>query len=305
MTSIVVIINPISGGGRGTKAWNILMPGLHALFDKVTFRISNQLDDIARLTANLMEEHPDYCLIIGGDGTLSHALNGLMKEDKLKYPKTHYAYFNTGCGGDFARLFGPQKVMEFLNRLSHHATIETNIGKITFANSSVRYFINIASAGISAHVVSNSEQSQWLKKLGGSVNYFLNALKGLISYQSVPVIIQLDEKTTLESNLFLIAICNGQFFGGRMQVAPLAEINDDLLDVIILQDLPRLKALFKLRKIYTGDHLLEKNVHYVQAKKINLSTPSSNHLLIEADGELIGLLPASFELLETKLQLIV
>ncbi|KTD16588.1 diacylglycerol/lipid kinase family protein [Legionella jordanis] len=305
MSSIAVIINPISGGGRGKKIWNILLPGLRALFERIDYRMCNKVDDMVQLTRILLQNNPDYFLIIGGDGSLSQAVNGLYSQDQLLSPKTTYAYFNSGCGGDFASQFPPQKVTEFLDRLVHKKTVETNIGKITFSNKRIRYFINIASCGLSAHVVEQSSHSKWLKKLGGPINYFVNALLGLLTYKLTPVKIQLDDNEPFESNIFLIAICNGQYFGGGMHVSPTAKFNDDLLDVVIFQNFTRLSAMIKLRKVYSGRHLLEKKVHYVQAKKIKVTAMNNFNLAVEADGELIGRLTASFALLPEKLKLVV
>ncbi|KTD18829.1 transcriptional regulator [Legionella lansingensis] len=305
MSSVAVIINPISGGGRGKKAWNVLLPGLRALFDRIDYRMSNQVDDIAQLTTNLLQGNPDYFLIVGGDGTLSHALNGLYVNDELINPHTVYAYFNSGCGGDFASQFPRQRVTEFLDRLSHHHGTQTNIGKITFANQSVRYFINIASCGLSTHVVEKSANSKWIKKLGGSVNYFVNALLGLMTYSHAAVRIQFDENPAFTTEICLMAVCNGQYFGGRMHVAPMARIDDNLFDVVVFHRLSCFAAMRKLVKIYSGKHLLEKQVHYVQAKKIFVEAINAGQLAIEADGELVGHLPACFELLDEKLMLII
>src|SRR3989338_4047485 len=132
MTSLAAIINPISGGGRGQKVWQMIYPALRALFDDISYRISNKVDDLAQLTKTLLAENPDYLLIIGGDGTLSCAINGLLDHDHWVSTNTHVAYFNSGCGGDFARQFTGQHVTDFLERLKNKQGSVTNLGKITF-----------------------------------------------------------------------------------------------------------------------------------------------------------------------------
>ncbi|MGL6028217.1 MAG: diacylglycerol/lipid kinase family protein [Legionella sp.] len=92
MTFIAVIINPIAGGGQGTQVWRELKPGLNALFDKILFKISNRVNDLDAITRGFLKEHPDLLLVIGGDGTLSHVLNGLLQDDKLTHLKTKLAY---------------------------------------------------------------------------------------------------------------------------------------------------------------------------------------------------------------------
>lgn len=301
---IAIIINPVAGGGRGRKAWDVLQAGLRALFEDIDFRISNRVGDIGDLSIDLLAAKPDYFLVIGGDGTLSEALNGFYKDDKSRVPKTQFAYFNAGCGGDFARLFPHQYVTEFLNRLIHGTSQQTNIGKIQFADKRVRYFINAASCGFSAYVAKLSENSRWLKKLGGTMNYLFHSLKGMLSYHPQKVSIRLDVQPPINAEMLLLAICNGQYFGGKMHVAPMARVDDNLLDVVMFLDFSKVAAIFKMVKIYSGSHVHEKKVHYCQAKKVEIYADSSA-MLVEADGQLLGSLPATFELLPQMLKIIV
>lgn len=305
MKKIAVVINPISGGGRGRKVWRVLQPGLNALFDDIVYRMSNRVDDLASITQALLEEKPDYLLIIGGDGTLNHALHGMIAEDKLISPETKFAYFNAGCGGDFARQFAPQKITEFLDRLIHNRCIVSNIGKFTLGDSSTHYFINIASCGLSGRVVLDTTKSTWLKKLGGTVNYLTHSLMAILTYKRSAVRIQFDDNPAFECSLFMIAICNGQYFGGRMHVAPMAKIDDGLFDVVLFKNFNVLNAFVKVRKIYSGSHLLDKNVHYIQAKRVRIESVDDAIIEVEADGESVGHLPGVFEFLEEKLSLIV
>lgn len=312
MTSLAVIVNPISGGGRGQKVWQMMHPALRALFDDIHYRVSNKVDDLGQLTKTLLLEKPDYLLIIGGDGTLSCALNGLLSHHFESAdpsgnlcPETQIAYFNSGCGGDFARQFPTQHVTDFLERLKNRQGRSSNIGKICFADQSIRYFINIASCGLSADIAEASQQSKWMKKLGGQINYFVHALLGIMRLQKMPVRIWMDDNPPMECDMLMMAVCNGPYFGGGMHIAPMARIDDGLLDVVIFHDFSKLAALTKLPKIYTGSHLLEKKVHYVQAKRLRLESLSDTEILVEADGEKAGKVPVSFELLPQSLHLIV
>ncbi|HEN5538078.1 TPA: diacylglycerol kinase family lipid kinase, partial [Legionella pneumophila] len=245
MSKIAVVINPIAGGGRGKKVWKVLKPGLHALFEQTVYRISNRVNDLEAITDGLLAENPDSLLIIGGDGTLNHVLNGLIERDKLKNPQTKIAFFNAGCGGDFTRQFPQQKMTEFLDRLSHNQFIKCDIGKITLANQVSRYFINIASCGLSGHVVLRVSKSKWLKKLGGTLNYLLHALTGLMTYRKTKVRVQIDDALPFDSPILLIAVCSGQYFGGGMHVAPMAKVNDGLFDVVSFNKFSKLNALLK------------------------------------------------------------
>lgn len=307
MKQMAVIVNPIAGGGRGQQIWAMLQPGLATLCDHLSYRLSDQGEDIGLLIQELMQTSPECFVIIGGDGTLSHAINAIFCNYPSKMPplSMQIAFYNAGCGGDFARQFPHQTMISFIDNIVHNRSITCDVGKITFGSGDTRYFMNIASCGFSALVAATSSRHQWLKKCSGKLHYFLHSIKTFLRYQPMSVSVTWgDQEQPLLGHILLIACCNGRFFGSNMQVAPMAKLHDGLLDMIIFHHLSRLKALIKLRKIYSGQHLFEKNVQYVQAARICIA-PVEEEVLIEADGEVVGRLPASFEILPQVLQLIV
>ncbi|HHU0036832.1 TPA: diacylglycerol/lipid kinase family protein, partial [Legionella pneumophila] len=117
--------------------------------------------------------------------------------------------------------------------------------------------------------------------------------------------VQIDDALPFDSSILLMAVCSGQYFGGGMHVAPMAKMNDGLFDVVSFNEFSKLNALLKLYKIYSGGHLLDNNVHYVQTKKIKIEPLEESKIEIEADGEIIGCLPAQFELIKETLPLII
>lgn len=305
MSTIAVVVNPIAGGGQGKKAWRAILPRLHAEFDKVVHGLSSDADDLKRMTRAFIADAPDLLLIIGGDGTLSNVLNGLIADDKLLNPAVKLAYLNAGSGGDFARQFPRQHLKGFVARIVKNESIQTNIGKITSAHNPVHYFINISSCGLSGYILQATAKNAWLKKINGRLSYFVQAVTGLMKYNQSRVRIQIDDKPSFECSMLLLAVCNGPFFGGRMHIAPLAKLNDGLLDVVLFRDFTKLEAVLKLPRIYTGGHLLDKNVYYTQGKKVSIEPLTGSEVRIEADGEGVGVLPAIFELLPESIDLIV
>ena len=304
MSRIEVVINPTSGAGRGLKVWQVLKPGLLALFDTVNHRLSTCDESLHEIAREVVVTEPNYFLAIGGDGSLSQAINGIISNDALLSPETHVALFNAGCGGDFMRQFGAQHATDFLYRLKHQVAKPIDVGKISMINKH-HYFINVASCGLSGVVAKTSSKSQWLKRFGGGINYFFHALMGLLRYSSQPVEIKLGDHKPKTISMLLTCFCNGQFFGGNMHVAPQARLDDGLLDVITFEDFSRFKAMLKLSKMYKGTHLREPNINLVQAKTCTLTPQKNEKVFIEADGECVGFLPATFSLLNWQLPIIV
>jgi len=110
------------------------------------------------------------------------------------------------------------------------------------------------------------------------------------------VLLRVDGKTHIEGPIFNVAIANGRYFGGGMQVAPEADPQDGLFDVVTLYDLGRLEALGLASKIYKGTHIGTPGVfttrgRLVEAEPLRPEEP----VLIDMDGETPGRLPLRIE----------
>ena len=81
-------------------------------------------------------------------------------------------------------------------------------------------------------------------------------------------------------------ICNGQYIGGGMRIAPGALINDALFDFVVLRDIPRLKVLTRFSDIYAGKHVDLSEIKFYKGKNIVITTPFPT--LLEVDGEVLG-----------------
>lgn len=304
MKRIAVVLNPISGAGRGKRVWRQMEVTLKALFDEITLRITTNSQDIQVFTRELLLLKPDALLIIGGDGTLSHALNGMLENDQLLAPTTTLAYFNAGCGGDFARQFPKQEQRSFLSRLARQETRTIDVAKMHFPRENRdSYFLNIASVGVSNLVALYGQRRPWLKKLGGFLHYFIQGFLSLMHYQAVDVRLLCDGLPVIQSKPLLVSVCNGRFFGGRMHVAPMARVDDGLLDVVVIEDWPRWLRPFKMMSLYFGRHIYKAKVHYTEAKQVWLES-NADHVMLEADGDLVGELPVQIRILPGILPLV-
>jgi diacylglycerol kinase family enzyme len=156
-----------------------------------------------------------------------------------------------------------------------------------------RAFLNIASFGLSGLVVRVVDENP--KWIGGTPAYLFGTLRAMRRYRNQRVRIALDDGEPRETNVLTVAIANGRFFGGGMKVAPNAEIDDGLFDVVTLAQAP-LESLAMSADIYRGTHLGRGGVSCVRAKRI-VAAPvdEGDVVLIDLDGEQPGRLPATFE----------
>ena len=100
----------------------------------------------------------------------------------------------------------------------------------------------------------------------------------------------------------LVAVANGIYYGGGMKVAPGAVVDDGLLDVCVVADMPKIRILRLFPMIYSGRHLSRPEVEYLRTDKIRIECENG---YINSDGEVIGRCPAEMALQQGSLTVIV
>jgi diacylglycerol kinase family enzyme len=140
-------------------------------------------------------------------------------------------------------------------------------------------------------------------KGGGQLSYALASLQATVSFNKPMLRIQLDEHPEFRLVVANLCIANARYFGGGMKIAPKAKLDDGLLDVVAVGDLGTLEILTNVYKLYLGTHLGMQKVQHALARTIRVSAAhAGEEVLIEIDGELLGTLPATFEILPRRLR---
>jgi diacylglycerol kinase family enzyme len=100
----------------------------------------------------------------------------------------------------------------------------------------------------------------------------------------------------------MAVVANGQFLGGGFKAAPHANMSDGLLDLVVLKDSGSLKMIDELLNMKDGDYKEEDNIIYRQVRKVTI-TSKERDVTVTVDGEPIGILPATFEVIPQALTL--
>lgn len=237
---------------------------------------------------------------VGGDGTIHEVVNGMIEDDRAINPEALLGVVSAGTGCDFIKTFGiPDTPSHAVVHLDGPENFPIDIGKVTFLEEGtrvVRYFANIAEVGIGADVVARAQRlPRWL----GPTVYLLAFWLTLRKHRAAQVDIDFVDRN-YRGDMNNLVVANGQFFGGGMKIAPKAAPTDGLLDFLVEHARKR-EAIALMPKIYKGEHLPHKDILLV--KRVRASIESDRPLLIEADGEVLGHTPASFEILPNALSL--
>ena len=262
--------------------------------DKVEFLSTLRSKHAIELARQVTEKGCDYLIAVGGDGTLHEVVNGVLQS---KLPAEEHPVIGVlphGSANDFARTAGISNSIEALfSLIQSHTSQKIDLGKISLQPSGeTRYFINIAGVGLGPEVVQNMEQSSSL--LGPGYNYFKQIIRGFLSYSKKEVSCTGDT-WQWQGKLLQMAVANGRYFGNAICIAPDARLADGQFQVAIFGDLSIWDYLKNLGKLKNGLKINHPQVSYQQAREVQLG--SKQPCGIEADGEYVGLAPATIGIL--------
>lgn len=254
-----------------------------------------QASDLARQAA---EEGFEAVVAAGGDGTINEVLCGL--EDHLE--RVRLGILPLGTGNDFARCAGiPQDLGAAVEVLRAGHSQPCDIGRY-YCGDRRGLFLNLSAAGFSGEV--HDRLSSETKKFWGPFAYLKAALETMPELTPYRLTLTLDDEEPKGLVVVNVVVANGRFVAAGLPVAPRAEIDDGLLDVVIFQA-RRIGELMALApRTIAGNHLEdpEGRVSFFRARRVRLD--SRPQMPFNVDGELVGDGPAEFEILPGAIQLL-
>jgi YegS/Rv2252/BmrU family lipid kinase len=302
----LIIVNPASAGGRTGRRWDAVAGRLRAAGLDFDVAMTAGRGDAMERSRAAVREGRSLVVAAGGDGTINEVANGIL--DGAEGPgAARLGVLPTGTGGDFRRTMGfPVDVGRAVEVLAAGSARRIDVGRATCAQpgggTAVRHFVNIASAGIGGEVVELVDRGGIV--LNGELTFTLASVRTLLRYRNRQVRVEADgEVTELVAQQVVVANC--RYYGGGMCVAPRAEADDGELDVVVVGDVGLWENLRGLRRFREGTHLdgRQPKISHRLARRVEVSSPETTR--VEADGELAGVLPATFEVLPAALDVVV
>jgi YegS/Rv2252/BmrU family lipid kinase len=239
------------------------------------------------------EADADLIVAVGGDGTLNEVVNGIMQ----RQDRPELAVIPRGTGMDFVRTYGIPRRVEDALRVARDGAVRTiDVGRVEFAEG-VRYFANVASVGMSAAVARRANGMS--KRLGGKATFFYALVRVFLEWQNSTVDVVLDDARR-EARMHDVVVANGRWHGGAMLLAPEAEPDDGLFDVVLIGDVTKRDFVTTAPKIYRGTYLAHPKVELMRSRTVRVD--AAERLPIELDGEQVGTTPARFEIVPRALR---
>jgi diacylglycerol kinase (ATP) len=283
MQSAVIIANPKAGGGRARVIAERSARTLsdHGINTRLVLPASLAAMHIE--VAEACERKPSAVIACGGDGTVHQVLQGAAETGVAM------SVIPAGTGNDIARSLGidVKDRESWLNRLSEliHSGEESRVdlSRITHDDREV-WSLGVISAGFDSAV---NERANRLTRLRGTPRYVAALLGELRSFRMHDYEITIDGMS-LTGRALLIAVGNGESYGGGMRICPSADMSDGVLDVTWVDTAPRRTVLRVFPRIFSGRHVEHPLVSTYRGREITISSRGS---VIYADGERIGAPP--------------
>jgi len=302
MSLPVVIVNPNAAGGQTRGRWPSLEGEIRARLGQVHAVFTEHPGHATLLARTALREGADLVVAMGGDGTLNEVVNGFFEPGgghAVVRPGAAFGVLPAGTGGDFPRSTStPRALHDSAHRIAVATPRPIDVGRLTFidhdGNQAVRHFINVASFGVGGLVDRYVNRSG--KALGGTVSFFLASLRATLAYKNARVRITIDDREPEEQTIYNVAVANGRYFGGGMQIAPDAELDDGLFDVVSFGDVSTARMLLDGTRVYSGTHLKLPYVSSTRARRLHAESTRGEEVLLDVDGEQPGRLPATFEI---------
>jgi YegS/Rv2252/BmrU family lipid kinase len=285
----VVICNPSAGGGRGLKRLPLAVAELQRL--GVDHRVVETRDiDHARAEAARAAQDGETVVAIGGDGLLRPIAA------VLRGTQSALAIVPGGRGNDLARVLGIPSEPDAAARIA----VEGRERVLDMATVDGEPYIGIASFGFDSEANRIANEARLIR---GDLVYLYAALRALAAWRPARFTLTVDGERH-EVCGFSAGVANSRAYGGGMFVAPQAELDDGLLDVVAVGAMSRRRFLFRLLpKVFKGSHLSDP---YVRAwRGASIEVAADRDFTIYADGDPIGSLPARIEVEPRCLRVIV
>ena len=298
-----VIVNPQAGSGRAGRRWPDLSKRLRDAIGDFDHALTSGSGDATRLARQAIDSGADLVVAVGGDGTISEAVQGFADDKNGLRQGCAFAAIGAGTGADFVRSLQPGKPgHDPVAAIASGRQRRIDLGHVTCRNaegqSESRLFINIASLGLSGTVdrAVNRRHPGWLP---GRLAYYGATLSALRRHQPATVRLTIDAEPALTLDVHMVAIANGQFFGGGMRVAPQARLDSGEFEIIILRGGSKWTLVRDLGQVYRGTHMDHPMIIARRGRRIVAEAVDQpgTRVPVDIDGESPGDLAARFETL--------
>ncbi|MFH1161304.1 MAG: diacylglycerol kinase family protein [bacterium] len=301
----MILVNPNAGVKKGAKEWPKILRILEQEGISFEYQLTEHKEHAIHLTRKSIERGFRNLAVVGGDGTLNEALNGIFLQQVCPVSDITLGTIPVGTGNDWCRMFNvPFDFAGAVKLLKRKKTFIQDVGKVTFHKQDEireRYFMNVAGMGYDALVAKKTNLSKE-KGRGGPLTYLFFVFASLFQYKFLEAVIEVDGKTEFKGEIFSMNVGICKYNGGGMMQVPFAVPDDGLLDLTLIRKASKWVVIRHVGKLYNGSLVNLPIVHTFRGQTIRMRSPGKIYL--ETDGESLGHTPLTFEILPKALKVV-
>jgi diacylglycerol kinase (ATP) len=292
---IVVLVNPTSGRGRAAKFLPRVRQAIHTLGLDAEVRLSKSPEDPALVARECVDAGVEILAAMGGDGMTGMVGAGLVGSE------TALGVIPTGTGNDFARFIGlnRKKPVEAVHVLADPEIRVVDSATVA-GGGRLERFVNVAGAGFDSEVNETANNMKW--KAQGTAKYVAAVMGTLRRFTPAQFEVTVDGEHRSLSGM-LIAVGNGESYGGGMRVAAGASLDDGQLQVCVVGGMSRGAFLRAFPSVFRGTHVTHPKVTMLRGARVEIA--ADRPFDVYADGERSVPLPAVFEVVPKSLRVAV
>lgn len=279
LRKVVLVANPHAGGGRGAEAARVAVGALEAEGVRPRLESSASAGDAARLACAAAQGGATLIAAVGGDGTLHEVLNGVLNAGQPVDGRPAIGVVPVGGGNDYARMLGASGLdpASAARALVHGALRPVDVARLDGCDQGTEYVLNNVGLGFAALANVTRERARWL---GGELSYLVGGVMAVLTYRPARLVVTVDD-VSIEGRFVLAHLGVGRYCGAGIDFAPATRHDDGLLDVVLVAERTRLRAIVEWSRITRG--AMREDVAFLRGKRLRVVGPRD--MLLHVDGE--------------------
>ena len=302
------VVNPRAGGGRAGRTLREVRAVLERSLGPIEVAGTERPGHAIELAREGTRQGRGIVIAAGGDGTLHEVANGVLDAGG----HAALGYVGLGTGGDFRRTLGIEHRLDrYVDAIARGTDRPLDAGRVRYTAHDgevrFRWFLNVLSVGMGGLVDQNVAETT--KAFGGKAAYLWASVRALAACERGRLRCETSLRDTTETrtlDAYVVAICNGRYFGSGMHIAPMAEPDDGRFDVVSMNAPSKLAFALASARIHEGAHLASDGVQHFACDRISLELENESAravFLLDVDGEPLGGLPIEVEIVPRALRM--
>ena len=294
-----IVVNPFAGKKKGKEISSLISKELTQTKIENIIYFTDYVNHAEEIVSDIDFQEGDALMSVGGDGTLSEIITGLLAREDNFSKKIPISIVPSGSGNSQANDMEITDYLDAMQRLLNGNIRKIDVGKVTFmseGSEKVRFSHNLVGWGLGVDANIMAEKMRFL----GPIRYDLGSLMSIIRGKVRRARCYIDGNL-IDSSFILLLIQNTKTGGDRLTLAPMAHVDDGKMDLGIIYHISRFQVLRLFNQLKAlGSHVWNPNVEYYRFKNLVIETDEPT--AINVDGENLGTTPLKVDVIPSAIK---